>query len=61
MGRRRNTNSMMRATVFACNQAAVRGQASLDRPKWFAFVNLPPFLMLVTRLGLLPYPLACWV
>lgn len=35
-------------------------QTSLGRPEWFAFVNPPPFLLIVAPLGWLPYPLAWW-
>jgi len=36
-------------------------QTGLGRPEWFAFVNPPPFLLIVAPLGWLPYPFAWWV
>ncbi len=35
-------------------------QTGIGRPEWFAFVNPPPFLLIVAPLGWLPYPLAWW-
>lgn len=36
-------------------------QTGLGRPEWFAFVNPPPFLLIVAPLGWLSYPFAWWV
>lgn len=49
----------MAATVYD-SSAVGAVQAAIGRHDVFAFVNPPPFLLLVTPFGLMPYPLA-WI